>query len=115
MGSALRLPHLRERNLSAALDLLTARGLRVAATVARGGTPYDQADLLGPLALLLGKGDFLETMFTALNCGFDSDCTAATAGAVHATRGVPVGLCRGLGFLAVLLFAVGVSRLEIDF
>jgi TrmH family RNA methyltransferase len=55
MGSALRLPHLRERNLSAVLDLLTARDLRLVATVARGGTPYDQADLRGPLALLLGN------------------------------------------------------------
>ena len=55
MGSALRLPHLRERNLAAALDLLTGRGLRLVATVARGGTSYDQADLRGPLALLLGN------------------------------------------------------------
>jgi ADP-ribosylglycohydrolase len=37
------------------------------------------------LALLMGKGEFLETMFMALNCGFDSDCTAATAGAVLGT------------------------------
>jgi TrmH family RNA methyltransferase len=55
MGSALRLPHLRERSLTTALDVLTARGLRLAATVARGGTAYHQADLRGPLALLLGN------------------------------------------------------------
>jgi TrmH family RNA methyltransferase len=55
MGSALRLPHLRERSLTTALDLLTARGLRLAATVAHGGTAYDQADLRGPVALLLGN------------------------------------------------------------
>ena len=29
--------------------------MRLAATVARGGTPYDRADLRGPLALLLGN------------------------------------------------------------
>ena len=55
MGSAFRLPHLRERSLLAALDRLEARGLRLAATVARGGTPYDRADLREPLALLLGN------------------------------------------------------------
>ncbi len=34
------------------------------------------------LALLYGKGDFTETMLTAVNCGYDTDCTAATSGAV---------------------------------
>jgi ADP-ribosylglycohydrolase len=33
------------------------------------------------LALLYGKGDFLETMLSALRCGYDTDCTMATAGA----------------------------------
>ena len=55
MGSAFRLPHFRERTVAAALDRLEANGLRLAATVASGGTPYDQADLRGPLALLLGN------------------------------------------------------------
>ena len=55
MGSAFRLPHLRERSIEAILDRLTSRGLRLAATVARGGQRYDQADLRGPLALLLGN------------------------------------------------------------
>jgi len=34
------------------------------------------------VGLLYGKGDFGETVITALNCGYDSDCTAATAGAI---------------------------------
>lgn len=33
-------------------------------------------------ALLLGGGDFIQTVLTAVNYGFDTDCTAATAGAV---------------------------------
>lgn len=34
------------------------------------------------LALLLGKGDFSDTICIAVNCGRDTDCTAATAGAL---------------------------------
>lgn len=34
------------------------------------------------LALHYGKGDFLDTTMIALNCGFDTDCTCATAGAL---------------------------------
>lgn len=34
------------------------------------------------LALLYGKGDFEKTIILAVNCGEDSDCTAATAGAL---------------------------------
>ena len=34
------------------------------------------------LALLLGEGDLIKTGMMALNCGFDTDCTCATAGAV---------------------------------
>jgi len=34
------------------------------------------------LALLLGKGDFTETMMIAVNSGYDTDCTAATSGAI---------------------------------
>ena len=55
MGSAFRLPHLREGSVASALDRLEAMGLRLAATVARGGTAYDRADLRGPLAVLLGN------------------------------------------------------------
>ena len=34
------------------------------------------------LALLAGNGDFGKTICTAVNCGMDTDCTAATAGAL---------------------------------
>ncbi len=34
------------------------------------------------LALLHGRGDFGETLLIALNCGYDTDCTCATAGAI---------------------------------
>jgi ADP-ribosylglycohydrolase len=34
------------------------------------------------LGLLYGKGNFLKTIISAANCGYDTDCTAATAGAV---------------------------------
>lgn len=33
-------------------------------------------------ALFLGKGDIIKTTMLAINCGFDTDCTAATVGAV---------------------------------
>lgn len=35
-------------------------------------------------ALLWGKGDFIETVLAAINCGRDTDCTAASCGAVIA-------------------------------
>ncbi len=34
------------------------------------------------LALLEGNGDFERTMLTAANCGYDADCSCATAGAI---------------------------------
>lgn len=34
------------------------------------------------IALLYGEGDFAKTICTAVNCGEDTDCTAATAGAI---------------------------------
>ena len=34
------------------------------------------------LALLHGEGDLIKTTMIALNCGFDTDCTCATAGAI---------------------------------
>ena len=39
-------------------------------------------------SLLMGDGDIIKTSLMALNCGFDTDCTCATAGAV-------IGLLRG--------------------
>jgi len=37
------------------------------------------------LALLAGGGDFGKTICTAVNCGMDTDCSAATAGAILGT------------------------------
>jgi len=34
------------------------------------------------IALLWGRGDFSKTMLIAINCGYDTDCTCATAGAI---------------------------------
>ena len=34
------------------------------------------------LALLYGRGDLVETLLCALRCGYDTDCTLATAGAL---------------------------------
>ncbi len=45
------------------------------------------------LGLLYGEGDFKKTMITAINCGDDTDCTAATVGAtmgiLYGTAGIP--------------------------
>ncbi|MBQ7500738.1 MAG: ADP-ribosylglycohydrolase family protein [Clostridia bacterium] len=39
------------------------------------------------IGLLWGKGDFKESMLTAVNCGDDTDCTAATIGALLGIMG----------------------------
>ncbi len=45
------------------------------------------------LGLLYGEGDFKSTMLHAINCGDDTDCTAATVGALmgimHGKAGIP--------------------------
>lgn len=45
------------------------------------------------IGLLYGEGDFKKTLLTAINCGDDTDCTAATAGALlgimNGTAGIP--------------------------
>ena len=45
-------------------------------------------------SLLLGDCDIIKTSMMALNCGFDTDCTCATAGAV-------IGILRGADELKV--------------
>lgn len=39
----------------AVLERLGEAGVQTAATVVRGGTPYDETDLTGPIALVLGS------------------------------------------------------------
>ena len=54
MGSAFRLPVARVSDGAAAVALARSHGLRVAAAIGRGGTPMSDADLTGPLALVVG-------------------------------------------------------------
>ncbi len=45
------------------------------------------------IGLLYGEGNFKKTLITAINCGDDTDCTGATAGAllgiIYGTAGIP--------------------------
>lgn len=54
MGSAFRVPVAAAQNLDSPLAAARAAGLRILATLARGGTPLRQASLAGPVAILLG-------------------------------------------------------------
>jgi len=55
MGSAFRLPQVRGDEPGPLLERLRERGLGIVATVADGGTPYTEARLGGPVALVLGS------------------------------------------------------------
>ena len=55
MGSAFRLPLLRGRAIGEALDALETRGVAVLATAGDGERRYDEADLRGPVALVVGS------------------------------------------------------------
>jgi TrmH family RNA methyltransferase len=55
MGSAFRLPHLRGLAIGDALAALASRGVAVLATAADGERRYDEADLRGPVALVVGS------------------------------------------------------------
>jgi TrmH family RNA methyltransferase len=55
MGSAFRLPIVRERDTGAALDRLTQSGVRLAAAAAAGAERYDRVDWTEPLAILVGN------------------------------------------------------------
>ncbi|MEP6917735.1 MAG: RNA methyltransferase [Acidobacteriota bacterium] len=54
MGSTFRLPVAAGASLPDAVRLAQEQGLRVFATVARGGRPLPECDLRGPMAILLG-------------------------------------------------------------
>ncbi|MBR6727980.1 MAG: ADP-ribosylglycohydrolase family protein [Clostridia bacterium] len=53
------------------------------------------------LGLLYGEGDFKKSMITAINCGDDTDCTAATLGAtlgiLYGSAGVPADWAEHIG------------------
>jgi len=55
MGSAFRLPHVGGLGLEQALDTLVARDVRIFATAADGEQRYDQADLAGRVAIVVGR------------------------------------------------------------
>ena len=55
MGSAFRLAHFRGLTIEQALDALEARGVAVLATAKDGERRYDEADLRGPIALVVGS------------------------------------------------------------
>jgi len=54
MGSAFRLPHLRQLALADALGLLVRRGVALLAAASDGRLGFDQADYRGPVAILVG-------------------------------------------------------------
>jgi TrmH family RNA methyltransferase len=54
MGSAFRVPHLRGIPIDQALDLLEARRVSILATAAQGELRYDDVDLRGPVAIVIG-------------------------------------------------------------
>ena len=54
MGSALRLPLLVHRDTREAIDEARRRGCRIVATAPRAGRPLFDADLRGPIAVLIG-------------------------------------------------------------
>ena len=53
------------------------------------------------LGLLYGEGDFKKSMIAAVNCGDDTDCTAATVGAtlgiLYGTKGIPADWSEHIG------------------
>jgi TrmH family RNA methyltransferase len=55
MGSAFRLAHVRGLEVEAVLARLAVRQVAVLATAADGGLRYDEADLRGPCALVVGN------------------------------------------------------------
>jgi TrmH family RNA methyltransferase len=55
MGSAFRLPHVSGLSLDSLLETLAARGIRVLATASDGEHRYDEADMRGPVAIVVGR------------------------------------------------------------
>lgn len=54
-GSLFHIPVASEREAKPVLQALRTVGVSMAATVVRGGTPYHDAELTGPIALVLGS------------------------------------------------------------
>lgn len=56
-GALLKLAVCRESSLMAAMDLLHQHGIKIAAADSKRGTPIQQIDFTGPVALVLGSED----------------------------------------------------------
>jgi TrmH family RNA methyltransferase len=100
MGSAFRLPHVRDVSVKTALSRLRARGIRTVATSSDAPTPYFEADLRKPLAFLFGnEGSGLpESVLHAA----DLQLSVPMAGAVESLN---VGVAAG-----ILLFETARQR-----
>jgi hypothetical protein len=61
------------------------------------------------LALLYGGGNFGRTQLIALNCGYDTDCTCATAGAILGIIGGTTGIPEHWKWQAEDTFVVGID------
>ncbi len=90
-GALFQVPVATGGDVGAVMHRLGDLGVRRAATVVRGGTPYDGADLTGPVALVLGSeahglpGDVLEAVDLQLTipmAGRTESLNVAMAGAV---------------------------------
>jgi len=55
MGSAFRLPHIAGLDIRRALEELASRRIAVLATASDGALRYDEADLTGPTAIVVGR------------------------------------------------------------
>lgn len=68
-----------------------------------GKSGYDAPSNIGIMMIgwLYGEEDFAKTLCTAVNCGEDADCTAATLGALwgilHGTAGIPQEWIKPIG------------------
>ena len=90
-GSLFRLRVVRSAPAGVACAALAARGVRRVGTVARGGDPYDQVDLTGPTAVVVGSeahglpaglGDQLDAMVRIPMRGPVESLNVAMAGTV---------------------------------
>ncbi len=69
------------------------------------------------IGLIYGEGDFKKSMLTAINCGDDTDCTAATVGAtlgiLYGTKGIPADWSEYIGdkIITISLSCGGLGRI----
>jgi TrmH family RNA methyltransferase len=77
-GSVLRIAVVRDGESGAALAACRAAGLRAIATTVHAGTPYDEVDLHGPTALVLGSE--AHGLPAAVEAGVDTTVTIPMEG-----------------------------------